>query len=823
MEGAKRDRDPWVLPAVGALAGLVVGAADALAAGLDPGGAAILGLRAALVGLAAGALQEAAARIAGARRGRMAVRIAVLAVAAPWSVWAGLHLSRTATLRDALPPWLALVLPVAALFPVAWIALALHHRSLRRRLPLWAPLLGLAAGGLLLLPARWLSDLHGPLSISCAAAAFLAVELALTWVARRAPRPVVPEIALVAGGLALVSPLLPVSVADAYSATDRSATLGLLVGAGRTAPLPRFDEVAAGDETEADLDARERLAASAVVELPRAAGRSLVLISVDALRADRLGGAGYRRSLTPSIDALARRAVVFERAYAPSPTSSFSIPSLHAGTGMEAALRAGDPLPETLADRLGAAGYTTVGFYPEKIFSAGPELLGPVKRSGFGFGRTVLLTMDARADGETVRRELARASERPLFVWIHLYDPHLPYACHGEPFGSSPEDCYDAEVAHADAEIGRLLPWLEERLDDPVVAVTADHGEAFGEHGRLYHSADLHEEQIRVPLLIAVPGVAPRRVPGPVSITDLPATLLALVAPDGSAAFAGHDLGSVMAGAADPPPITASIRGKRALVSGELKLMCNDWPGGPCALYDLAADPSETRNLIAERPIERARLRRLLERLDRAEIDRLRASLPRPILLGRLGRLEAADGLVALARTAGSPHREEAARTLAMFRKPELAQSLASLHGSDDGRVAAWSCVGSALLDEPCDGDLLAARVGRRDALGRWAAVGLGRLGDARGLERLTDDLETDDPELRAAAALALGALGDPRAVEPLIRLLEVKQTRWAAIEALGALGDARAADPLIRLRRTEPDETNLPRYDRALLSILGP
>ncbi|MBW2276472.1 MAG: sulfatase-like hydrolase/transferase [Deltaproteobacteria bacterium] len=818
------DRTPWDVPLSGALAAAVVAAVDGVSLGLDPGGVAIFGLRATALGLAAGAVQVGAARIARRPVGRGLALAGVSLVALAWSVWAGLHLSRTATIRAALPASLAIALPIAVLLVLTWLVLAVHRRLIARRLSLVASLASLALGVALLVPARWLSDLHGPLSLSCAVCAWLAIELAFLWLTRRSAPVFGRELGLLVAGLALVSPLMPIPVADAYSATDRSVALGLLVGAGRTESVTGFDEVDIATDGEALSENRpaDTLVVPAL-DLPRAVGRSLVLISIDALRADRQEGSTYPRRLTPNIDAFARRAIVFERAYAPSPTSSFSVPALHAGMPMEAVLRSGAPLPETLAERLRAVGYATYGFYPQKIFSAGPELLGQVERTGFGFERKALLAMEARADGDTVRRALGKVAERPVFVWIHFYDPHLPYDCHGGGFGSSPLDCYDAEVAHADAEVGRLLPWLEERLGDPVIAITADHGEAFGEHGRLYHSADLHEEQIRVPLQILVPGAAPGRVEQPVSIADLAATLYALVAPAEAPGFAGHDLRPAMLGPAELPPVTASIRDKRAIVVDRLKLMCNDWPGGPCALYDLAHDPAETRNLVGERPADVHRLLARLRQCDRAEVDRLRAALPRPIILGRLGRVEAVDDLLELARSADASHREEAARTLAMLREPRLAEPLSSLHGADDPRVAAWACVGSALIDETCQADLPAARVNERDALGRWSAVALGRLRDVRGLAALIDNLEAEDPVLRAASAIALGQLGDRRAVEPLIRLLDVKQTRWAAIEALGTLGDARAVGPLTRLREGEPDETNLPRYDRALLRILAP
>jgi arylsulfatase A-like enzyme len=820
-----RDRGFWLIPLAGGIAAWLIGTADGLLSDLSATGAAVLGLRASGVGLLAGLVQQLATR--GSKTDRRAIRaVAAALLAAPWSLWVGYHLAQTATLRAALSPGLALALPIAVLLPLLWAGLILHSRLLARGTrPVTAALAAFLAIAMLI-PMRWLSDLHQPLALTLAIGSWLCLELALTAVLARPDRRQLWWPALFAAALAPAALLMPVPLADAFQAADRGTVAGPMARAGRTQQLiHRADPDAGADRFTGPSD---EIAAGAppadAVRLPRATGRSVVLITIDALRADRMAISGYHRPITPGLDAFAREAIVFTSAYSPAPTSSFSVPALHTGIQMEAVLRSGAPLPPMLADRLGAAGYETIGLYPGKIFSAGPELMGRVERDRFGFATTAVLEMEARADAARVRRAVREAQGRPVFLWAHFYDPHLPYECHGARFGERPKDCYDAEIAHLDAALGELLPWLATELGDPVVAIAADHGEAFGEHGRLYHSTDLYDEQIRVPLLIRVPGVAPRRVSAPVSIADLPATLIGLTQKGGGpGSCPGTDLRPLMIGDAPAPPVTAAIGDRRAIVAGSLKLICNGWPDGPCALYDLAADPGEARNLIAERADDAGRLLASLERLDRAEIERLEAALPRPIVLGRLGRAETAPALLTLARDPGSSHAVDAAQTLALLRREELAQSLASLHGSTNDEIAAWACVGSALLDEPCPSERLALLAGDPTPIGRWCAVALGRLGDRRGLEPLIANLKSDDPNLRADSALALGQLDDPRAVRPLIRLLEIKQSRWAAIEALGQLGDRRAAAPLARLREDDPDQTNRPRYDRALVRILQP
>ena len=484
---------------------------------------------------------------------------------------------------------------------------------------------------------------------------------------------------------------------------------------------------------------------------------------------------------------------------------------------MEAILRTGAHLPSTIADRLGAAGYRTIGLYPPKVFSAGPDLMGRVEESRFGFQEVEILTMEARADLGMVRGVLKELDGRPVFLWVHFYDPHLPYDCHGEPFGNDPIDCYDAEIAHVDKVIGELLPHLKERLDDPVIALTADHGEAFGEHGRLYHSTDLFEEQTRVPMIVRVPGGELRRITAPVSNVDLGEILEDLVL--GRAGAQGRGL---MSGNLAGGPVFTSIRDKRAVVVRKRKLICNGWPEGPCALYDLERDPEETRNLAGRRPMEAAGLLAALERWDREVMNRVSSAVPRAIALGRLGRQDAADDLLKTARSKTSNRAPEAARLLAMLRNADLKSDFEDLHDSLIPEVAAWACVGSTLLEETCPVGLVDAFSGKKTDLGRWSAIALGRLEDPGALRPLLAALKSNDPAIRAESALSLGVLEDSRAVPGLIELLDVKQSRWAAIEALGQIGDRRAIGPLSRLRPDDPDESNAPRYERALSRIAG-
>jgi arylsulfatase A-like enzyme len=275
--------------------------------------------------------------------------------------------------------------------------------------------------------------------------------------------------------------------------------------------------------------------------VPDLAGYDVVIITVDALRADHLGLYGYPRNTSPNLDALARRSVVFERAFAAAPTTYNSLPALFSGrypsnvprdystkprnkkwkksrfderayvyeTGAEATL---------LAERFQRRGYHTVG--------CSQVLLLPLLGLARGFERF--------EQARNCRDALAKAKDRPepLFFWTHLFAPHSPYEVDRRfNFGRKTIDRYDSEVAHDDAEIGALLALVTQRgrADKTIVVVSADHGEEFGEHGGEFHSSRLYRELIHVPLLLHIPGLGPTRIGAPVETLGLAPALCELV------------------------------------------------------------------------------------------------------------------------------------------------------------------------------------------------------------------------------------------------------------------------------------------------------
>jgi len=360
--------------------------------------------------------------------------------------------------------------------------------------------------------------------------------------------------------------------------------------------------------------------------------RNLVLISIDALRADRMGLYGYQRPTTPNIDAWARGGVVLERFYSPSPCTRWALPLMQLSRWPSHIDWNRRPWPHTvrsgettLAEMLRKARKTTAAVW---AFRSSFGL-----RQGFGHWNTSGARRGARAPDVTraATELIEQIKHRAFFMWIHYYDPHAPYRRHGQPdlprFGATPSDRYDEEVALVDREVGKLLATLEEEglTEQTLVALTADHGEEFGEHGGQGHWGHLYEELIRIPLVLVGPGLDPARLSVGASLADLAPTVLDLlqVKARRKQPWAGGSLvpwiSAAAAGGPPPPtaerPVFASLTffrtdgdRARAVVLGSDKLIY-DPPTGLIELYDLATDPMERRNLAGSEP---ARVHRLM-------------------------------------------------------------------------------------------------------------------------------------------------------------------------------------------------------------------
>jgi len=317
---------------------------------------------------------------------------------------------------------------------------------------------------------------------------------------------------------------------------------------------------------------------------PGAPKPNVILVLVDTLRADRLGAYGNQQGLTPFLDELAARGVVFKNVYAnsswtvPSIASLFTsrFPSQHHVTTFDSKLADGEV---TLAERLQSAGYQTVGMQANfrltrelgyaQGFATWNVVRGPVtKVRGDRIREATLWWMD--------RNATPASPQAPLFLYLHYMEPHSPYeppSPFRERFGRTADgvdvasanalmrtinfraftpsmvdvlsSLYDGEVAAVDAELRTMFADLQQRglLAGSVVVITADHGEEFKEHGRMAHGHALFNETLRVPLIVLAPGLPGGKViENNVSLIDVAPTILALAGLPKQATFEGQSL-----------------------------------------------------------------------------------------------------------------------------------------------------------------------------------------------------------------------------------------------------------------------------------------
>ena len=365
---------------------------------------------------------------------------------------------------------------------------------------------------------------------------------------------------------------------------------------------------------------------------------SVVVLSIDALRWDATGFMGYQRNTTPNLDKLADRGVVFDAAYAPASYTGKSIPPMMVGKyGSElhrgwAHFNRIDERDRLVWERLHSEGVRTLSvqgywyFFRKGIgFERGWDVLDGSAASGMGYTeKDESVTSDKIADKTIeILGDSANTGKR-FFFWTHYVDPHADYIRHEEfDFGRSGRDRYDSEVAFTDHHVGRVIDFISsgDLADRTAIVITADHGEAFGEHGMIRHGFEVWEPLVRVPLVIYVPGVEPHRVKSRRGLVDLVPTVLDLYGlplPDGK----GDDFVSGQSLTSDiflPPGYKPAERivfvdmqagpnndEKQAFYTGDLKLITTY--GKPDGLYDLSKDPAEAEDLLDSDPAQRERI-----------------------------------------------------------------------------------------------------------------------------------------------------------------------------------------------------------------------
>ena len=379
---------------------------------------------------------------------------------------------------------------------------------------------------------------------------------------------------------------------------------------------------------------------------------SIVLVTLDTVRVDHLGIYGADKGLTPNLDRLAGESIVFDSAYCTQPETGPSHATILTGL---------DPLSHglwkgngyalsgsitTLPQMLQSADYSTAAFvsgYPlERVFGFNrgfgvydDAFAGPLKTfitpfSMFTMLKAGLGSYELERDGadslDAALMWLDR-TDPPFFLWLHLYDPHHPYLDHtGRMTESEVEGVnqrwfddelqagdaekirtlYEREIAYTDAQVGRLIVELRRRnlLDRVVLAVVGDHGEGLGDHDYKWHSERLYEEQVRVPLIVRLPGAERGgiRIYTLARTTDIAPTLYNLALPNTFVPIVPDGVDLARSFDADSEELGETVlmltrKGAIGGTDGQVKII-EDVISEQVQVFDLINDPGESESLV---------------------------------------------------------------------------------------------------------------------------------------------------------------------------------------------------------------------------------
>jgi arylsulfatase A-like enzyme len=351
---------------------------------------------------------------------------------------------------------------------------------------------------------------------------------------------------------------------------------------------------------------------------------SIVLFTLDSVRADHTSVYGYAQPTTPHLASLAGRGTVFEHAYAAATDTQRGLMPFVSGQRLEQTARDRREWPtvksevDTVAERMRDAGYLTAGVSSftwvsrERGFDQGFDTWTEVFADEHP-ERGITGPLAVRAARAAI--EKTKDDPRPLFLWVHLFDAHEQYKRHdGFDLGKGKVGAYDGEIAFVDAQIKDVLSALDAspRAKSTAIVVVGTQGEGFGEHDSSGHGKELYDETLRVPLVVALPGDsgARRYDAQAVGTVDVAATLVELAGgrADG---LSGKSLLPIARGdlAAKREPAFARANGKSAVIDWPMKLIEKRRKGkSRLLLFDLSADPGETKDLSESRAADLSRL-----------------------------------------------------------------------------------------------------------------------------------------------------------------------------------------------------------------------
>ncbi len=609
---------------------------------------------------------------------------------------------------------------------------------------------------------------------------------------------------------------------------------------------------------------------------------SVLVITIDTLRADHVGAYGYAAARTPAMDRLARDGVRFDRAYATAPITLTSHASLMTGryppghgarhNGMRLNLKT-----PTLAETFAAAGYTTAAFVAAFPLDRRFGLIKGFQTYGDVMPRDANGHVTNDRPGRLVVDDaLAWLSTHPedkFFLWVHLFEPHAPYGNPEDPAQARRPAIarYDDDIAEADAQIGRLLDGLGDRRSHTLIVAAGDHGEAFGEHGEISHSLFTYDTTLRVPLIFTGAGLPPgTHDAAPVSLVDVAPTIVSL------AGLGRFDADGTVLSSSNPHPPASGVRSLyaesfaplldfgwsplRTMRSGGWKYIAAPTP----ELYDLKSDPGETRNVVAEQPARAAELARQVDAIagptlagaqgatDLSAVASAKAD--RSAVASAKADRETLARLQALGYAAGRParpgdrpdpkDRRDLAARLAQVASGELhgavlERALREIIRADPGNPQANVRLGYVLLDSgrcpdaiPRFSAAITAHLPSADAhLGRAACEAAAK--NVAAAERTLADaqqVEPDNPVVSANLGLLLSDNGRPAAgIRHLQRALtldpDLHQARFGLAIAYARTNHrpeaAQEAEEL--LRRLPPNAPQRAEVERLLAAVRNP
>jgi choline-sulfatase len=521
-------------------------------------------------------------------------------------------------------------------------------------------------------------------------------------------------------------------------------------------------------------------------QAPAAPRPSILLVTLDTTRADVAG------NYAPALNALAKRGRRFTQAYATTPQTLPSHTSMltgmyPAGHGVHENARHVAAQHPLASERLHEAGYRTAAFV-----SAFPLARRFGLARGFDVYDDELQNRVERPATETTDRALAWLQQQsgPVFLWVHYFEPHAPYA--PPPRFSVKYKPYEGEVAAVDEQLGRLLQAFEQRFDKPAILVVADHGEGLGDHGELQHGNLVYQSTMHVPLVLSGPGVAPGVEHAPVSTRRVFHTLL-----DWAGISSEHSLrgasSEVVVGEAMIPFLQFGWQPQVMAVEGRHKVI----NAGAVEVYDVLADPGETRDLAKSADVSRGVRQALRD-----------YPIPSPAAQPPAVSDEDRRQLAALGYIASSVQpvvRKDAPRPRDMTQLFEPLERASALFVEE--RYAA----AIPLLEKILAGDPYNLVTALQLAVAHSA---LGHDEQALAAFRKAQSLSPDSPDVRAYLGMHYARIGDVANAAPLLeRVVAGSPERLPALEALATVREKqrRLADALTLRQQIQTMKTLSP------------